>query len=348
MPRIMITGAFGNVGRSAVAACLEAGDSVTLFEADTGRNRRLARSLLREWDRSGPAPRLLFGDIRDPEALRVAVAGQEAVVHLAAIIPPAADRFPELARTVNVEGTRNLLAACRAEAACRTGGGVPGETGSIRFVHASSIAAYGDRVDDYWIGAADTLRPSPGDAYAASKIEAEGLVRGSGLEWTILRLSYVVWRKKLARDPLMFHMPLRTKLEVCHTEDAGRAFARAARLPAAVGRVLDIGGGESCRTDYRDYLDRMLRLLGLGGAAFLPESAFAASGFHCGWLRDSDEAEALLGFRRKGLEDYYAEVREEGRGLRLAGRLFGRLIKAKLLASSEFLSAGGSKLPLRA
>lgn len=329
--RVLITGAFGNVGRSSVAACLAEGDEICILEADSARTRRLARRLSREWAKSGKAPRILFGDIRDPELARRAVEGQEAIIHLAALIPPAADRFPELARSINVEGTANLVEAC--SAAAREAGHA-GE--APRFVLASSIAAYGDRVENYWIRTEDPLRPSPGDAYGMSKVEAERIVRDSGLPFVVLRLAAIMSRKKLEPDPLLFHMPLRTKLEICHTEDTGRAFAQAARREAALGRTFDIGGGPSCRTDYRSFLDRVFGLIGLGGIGAFPAAAFASSGFHCGWYADSDEAEACLGFRRKGLEDFYAEVAEETRALRPWAALVAPIVRSRMLAASPF------------
>ena len=205
MLNILVTGAFGNVGRSTVAACLAEGDRVTVLEADTKRTRRLARPLERLWARRGRKPTILLGDVRDPEIGRRAVAGQDVVLHLAALIPPAADRFPELARSVNIGGTANLVAACTE---------LPNPP---RFVFASSVAAYGDRVADYWIRTGDPLAPSPGDEYGQTKVEAEALLRVSGLDFVILRLGAIMWRKKLDPDPLLFSMPLVTKLAVSYT-----------------------------------------------------------------------------------------------------------------------------------
>lgn len=327
MWKTMITGGFGNVGRSTVEACLAAGDAITIVEAESPKNRRVGRALARRWKRSGIPPRIIYGDIRDPEAARLAVVGQDAVIHLAALIPPGADRHPDLARSVNVGGTANLLAACAA---------LPLPP---RFVFASSVAAYGDRLADFWIRASDPLRPSAGDEYGRTKVEAEALVRGSGLPFVILRLSAIMSGRKLDPDPLLFSMPLATKLEICHTEDTGRAFARAARKDEALGRTLDIGGGEGCRCEYRGFLDRMFRLLGIGGIggrSGLPEAAFASSGFHCGWYADSDEADALLGFRRKRLEDYYAEVSRRTRWFRPLATLVAPLVRSRLLAASPY------------
>jgi nucleoside-diphosphate-sugar epimerase len=324
-----VTGAFGNVGRSTVEACLAESDDLTILEADTKKTRAMAQRLSKSWTRKGITPRIELGDIRDPEFCIRLVRGQDAVIHLAALIPPAADRYPKLAWEVNVGGTANLIAACTA-AASADGNRAP------RFVYASSIAAYGDRVENFWIRTGDPLAPSLGDEYAKTKIEAERLLRSSGLPFVILRLAAIMSRRKLDPDPLLFHMPLRTKLEICLSEDTGRAFAQAARKEGIEGQTFDIGGGASCRTDYGSFLDKMFSLIGLGGIGRFPESAFATEGFHCGWYADSDEAQSRLGFRRKGLEDFYAEVAQETRRVKPWATLMAPLIRAKMLAASPF------------
>jgi nucleoside-diphosphate-sugar epimerase len=315
--KILVTGAFGNVGRSSLAALLSRGDEIRILEAPTPRNRRYARHFAKGCE-------LHFGDIRDPKAVGAAVQGVDAICHLAALIPPAADRDARLARSINVGGTEALIAAAKAQA-------VP-----PRLVLASSIAVYGDRLQNFWIKTDDPLEPNADDAYGASKVEAERLLRESGLPFVILRLSYIVWKKKLACDPIMFRMPPQTKIEVCHTEDTGRAFAAAIHEEGAAGRTFNIGGGPTCRTTYRDYLDRMFALFGLKDSRKLPDSAFASEGFHCGWYADSEEAEALLGFRRKGIEDYYAEVKKETATKRFFASLVRPLVLAGLRASSPY------------
>jgi nucleoside-diphosphate-sugar epimerase len=332
MYRVLITGAFGLVGNCAVKACLESGDEVLALEMDGPRTRKAAAARSREWKRltrSSGNPEIVYGDVREAALARRLAARVDAVIHLAALIPPRADAAPELARSVNVGGTRALAEACAA---------LPSPP---RFVLASSIAAYGDRVDDYWIRKDDPLDPSPGDEYARTKVEAESIVRSlgreAGLPFAILRLTAIMAREKLDPDPLLFHMPLRTKLEICTAEDTGRAFARAAREAGIEGQTFDIGGGESCRCEYGGFLDRMFRLIGLGGIARFPAAAFAQGGFHCGWYADSDEAERALRFRSKGLEDFYADVAERTRAIRPLAALAAPFIRARMLAASPFL-----------
>lgn len=323
MEKILVTGAFGNVGCSTVQAVLDAGYGVMAFDRDTRGNRLLARKLLTS-HRPGasPAVEVFWGDIRDSEAVQTAAGSCVAVIHLAAVIPPLADRHPDLAASVNVGGTRTVIAVC--------------ESLGLPIIHASSIALYGDRLANPHICVDDPVQPAPGDLYGFQKAEAESLVRKASCPWTILRLSYVVSRRKLAIDPLMFRMPLSTSIEVVHTEDAGRAFAHVLGVEACRGKTYNIGGGERCRTSYRDYLLSMFRLFGFRRRLVLPPKAFASQGYHCGWL-DSELAEQALCFQRKTLADYYVEVAEEARRLALLVSFVPGLAFRLLMRRSPYL-----------
>jgi nucleoside-diphosphate-sugar epimerase len=329
---VLVTGAFGNVGRSAVRSLLEQGDAVACFELPTTRNIRLAKHPERLFGLDSHSEKFLgwqyrlrfhWGDVRQRHDIEKALPGIGAVIHLAALIPPAADANPSLAYDINVNGTKALVESLSSLAA------------PPLLVFSSSVAVYGDRLLDPHISVDDPLAPTPGDAYGAQKVACEGLLRESGLPWIVLRLSYIVWRKKLAMDALMFRMPLETRIEVCHTEDAGLACAHAARLREAAGSTFNIGGGEACRTTYRQYLDRMLSFFGLGGLRRIPDSAFAHAGYHCGFM-DSERSERSLAFQRKTIEDYYREVEAEARRLRFWARPFGWAIRRGILKASPF------------
>jgi nucleoside-diphosphate-sugar epimerase len=315
---------------------IEKGDAVYCFDIPSKRNRKLAKKPERLFgiDRRnanslGWQDRLRFywGDIRKVSDIEGALPGAGAVCHLAALIPPAADKAPGLAYDVNVNGTKALLAAL---ASAKKSEEAP------FLVFASSVAVYGDRVATPFIRTQDELKPSPGDEYGSQKVLCERLIRDSGLPALVLRLSYIVWRKKLAMDPLMFRMPLETSIEVCHTADAGLAFANATRHPEAAGTVLHVGGGPACRTSYRAYLEKMLSFFGLGGLARIPEAAFSRAGYHCGFL-DTEAAQELLGYQRLNLDDYYAEVKEEARPLRALARPFAWAVRRAILKGSGYL-----------
>lgn len=79
------------------------------------------------------------------------------VVHLAAIVEPPRDAPPGFARSVDVEGTRNVLDACE-------------RAGTGRIVVTSSGAAYGYHADNpAWLSETDPLRGNDAFEYARNK-----------------------------------------------------------------------------------------------------------------------------------------------------------------------------------
>ena len=288
---ILLTGASGEVGFEAFKE---------LYNRRERYNIRLL-NLDRKFERQRFAPyngqvEIVYGDLRNPDTLQKAVQGVDGVIHAAAVIPPAADANPELARAVNVGGTRSLVAA------------LTGQNPAARLVYTSSISVYGDRVNNPQIRVGDPLEPSDGDEYARTKIQAEELIESSGLKWTILRLSGIL-TERLHIQPLMFHMPLNTALEWCHASDAGYALVQALEHEGVFGRIFNLGGGAACRISAREFIHKMLPIFGVNEEA-LPEQAFATRNFHSGDYADGDELDALLDFRRKTLVDYFEMAKQ--------------------------------------
>ena len=313
--KVMVTGAFGNVGRSTIDALLAEGHCVRAFDLRTRTNRRAACGF-------GGRVEVAWGDVRDPRGLSRAAGGMDAVVHTAFVIPPESERRPEWAREINVGGTRNLVDALRRAPR------------APRLVYTSSVSVTGPRgaADEPPITAAHPTRAT--DAYTAHKIETEAMVRASGLDWTILRLGAVLPMELPKRfHPMAFAIPEDQRIEVVHVRDVGLALARAVACDEAAGRILLIGGGERCRLRSRELRIRVGALVGLPD---LPEAAFARRPYYTDWM-DTDEAQRLLQFQRHDLDDYVAEMRLRVSPLVPAVmRLFGGWIARQLLAQSPY------------
>jgi hypothetical protein len=103
----MVTGALGSIGLSTMAALLAEGHDVVAFDLESRRARKLASGF-------GGRVRFVWGDITFPQSLRDALEDTDAVIHLAAIIPPYSEKAPDLARRVNLEGTACLIAEMEA------------------------------------------------------------------------------------------------------------------------------------------------------------------------------------------------------------------------------------------
>jgi nucleoside-diphosphate-sugar epimerase len=167
--RVLVTGGSGFLGRHVCAALLRSGARV--------------RILTRGGEIPPPDVEVArAAGLDDLPALRAAVEGCGAVVHLAArvhVMDDASADPLDAFRRVNVEGTRNVVRAA-ADAGCRT------------LVHASSVKAVGEASDAPWT---EAVEPRPADPYGVSKLESERVVcdeaaRG-GMAAAVLRLPLV-------------------------------------------------------------------------------------------------------------------------------------------------------------
>jgi len=151
---VLVTGGAGYVGIPTVCELLTAGHRVRVLDSLAHGGQ----SLLAVW--AAPSFDFVRGDIRDPDVVRRAVSGMDSVVHLAAVVgDPACARNPELARAVNLDGSRSLLVASR-------------EAGVRRFVFVSTCSNYGRMADPRLLVTEETeLRPI--SLYAETKVHIE-------------------------------------------------------------------------------------------------------------------------------------------------------------------------------
>jgi nucleoside-diphosphate-sugar epimerase len=212
MMTVLITGTTGLVGSRLLPRLAEAG-----FDC---------RALVRRAVALPPGTTAVRGDLDDPGSLREAVEGVDAVVHLAALFRTGdADAIWR----ANRDGTRHLVDAVKAYAP------------QARFVLASTSNVYD----------ADGPRPgrehdpaSPADAYPASKLAAEALLRESGLTWAILRLPFVYGDgdghiESIPTLAARFGLHPAHSYSVAHHRDVAVAF-RLALTGATDGRIVNI------------------------------------------------------------------------------------------------------------
>jgi len=312
--KVLLTGAFGNVGTSTMEELLKGDFDITIFELKSPKNRISARKLKNK-------AMIIWGDLRKKEDLIPAIIGKDVVIHVGAIIPPLADLRPKLAEAVNVGGTQNIVSIIKEKSP------------NTKLIFTSSISVYGDRVRNPFIKTSDPLKPSKGDEYAITKIKAENMIKESGIDYAIFRLTYIVEPYRVQFQPTMFKMPLETSLEVCHSKDVGLALTNAAASEDIWGGTYHIAGGEKCRITYKEYLDDMTEIFGLG-RELLPAEAFSEEGYHCGYM-DTNDGEDKLHYQRYSLRDIYGSMKKRFRGLKLVTWMFRPLVRHLLLKKSD-------------
>jgi nucleoside-diphosphate-sugar epimerase len=294
--KVLLTGALGNIGEYALKALVAEGHEVVAFELDSPAARKRAARLD---DRVTVA----WGDITDADAVRSALTAIDAVIHLAGMVPPNVARHPELARRVNVGGTRNLITQMEASAK------------ATRLIFASSVGVFGDVQDRDPPLRADTP-VAPSDDYGRHKVDCEIAIGQSRLQWTILRLGAAVPTRLLGShyDPRAgFEISADARIEFVHPGDAGLAFARAVSCDEAIGKVLYIGGGKQCQMITAPFYNRLMDGIGIGP---IPAEVFVRANpprFTGDWM-DTEESQRLLGYQTRDLEDLKADMRH-GLGL---------------------------------
>jgi nucleoside-diphosphate-sugar epimerase len=298
--KVLVTGGFGLVGSQTVRRLAIDGHHVVATDLGTPAQRKAAASL-------PPTAEARWANLTNQDEVDqlLAEVSPTAIVHLAAVIPPAIYRNRELGRRVNVDATAAVLRAAQARPR------------PPRFVLASSNAVYGSRNPHRHperLSVDSPLRPA--DLYGSHKVEAETLLRASSLEWVILRLGGVISSDPGAMpfdgDALFFEsaLPADGRIHTVDVRDVASAFA-AATTADVVGETLLIAGDDSHLHRQKDVGAALAAARGLSnvlpaGRPGDPESD--ENWFITDWL-DTDRAQQALSFQHHSWPEMLAQLR---------------------------------------
>jgi nucleoside-diphosphate-sugar epimerase len=184
-----------------------------LIDLAVARGHRV-RALTRRAQQPREGVDWVQGDLENRDALEQLVSESDAVIHVAGVInAPDAAGF----EAGNVTGTLAMLAAATA-------------AGTQRFVHVSSLAAREPKLSQY----------------GASKARSEELVRGSGLNWVIVRPPAVYGPGdretlelfRMAKSGVVF-LPPRGRLSLIHVDDLGRLLLALAERETPAQQIVE-------------------------------------------------------------------------------------------------------------
>ena len=257
--QVLVTGGAGFIGSHLCDALLERGHRVRAFDnLTTGKRENVSGGV-----------ELAEGDIRSREAVRDAMAGVDAVCHLAAqasVSQSFADPAADL--EVNVGGTLNVLEEAIAA-------DVP------RFLYASSMVVYGDPPV---VPTPETAPCVPLSHYGVTKYAGERYVQiaetrpGVDLAVTSFRMFNVYGERQrldnpyqgvlaifagnvLRREPITIHWDGEQTRDLVHVSDAVDAWVSALDTPDATrGSVFNVGSGRG--TSVNGLAEAVLEALG--------------------------------------------------------------------------------------
>ncbi|NLM19033.1 MAG: NAD(P)-dependent oxidoreductase [Clostridiaceae bacterium] len=329
--KVLLTGATGTMGQATLNLLLEEDMlDVTVMALDTAKEKRILKSFLKK-----KAFSVIYGDVRDFEAVFQATKETELILHLAALVSPAADKHPDLAMQINCGGTLNFVQAITKQK----------RQNEVFFVYIGTVAQTGDRRPPiHWGRVGDPIKPAVFDYYAVSKVAAERAVIESGLtNWVSLRQTGIMGPDMgNISDPIILHNPLDNVLEYVSDRDSSILLrnlcvdlANNQLDPAFWGHIYNVGGGESCRASSLDLYSGAFAKFGITDlkGAFNP-NWFATYNFHGQYYLDSDKLENYLHFRNDTMQYFYDSFEENNILTAKLGRHIMKLPGAQKLIKS--------------
>lgn len=238
--RILVTGAEGFIGSHVVASLAESRHDVTAFVLYNSFN---SAGWLDQNLHGGSVSNIIFGDIRDPDSIQVAMEGQEVVIHLASLIAiPYSYQAPRSYQETNALGTLNVMEAAR-------------RAGVSRVVHTSTSEVYGSAQ----YVPIDENHPLVGQSpYSASKISADAIAHSYwtsfGLPVTTVRpfnaygprqsqrafIPSVIVQLLSGAEQLSLGSMSPTR-DLTFVEDTARGFRAVAEAKGGLGEVFNMG-----------------------------------------------------------------------------------------------------------
>ena len=291
MPKYLVTGAAGFIGRSIAAALLARGESVRGVDNFIAGKRANLVGL--------EAMEFVEGDLSEPAVCARVCAGVEIVFHEAALASvPRSVENPIATNLHCVDATLNVLAAAQ-------------KAGVRRVIYAASSAAYGESID---LPKREEMLPAPISPYAVAKLAGEHYMssfwRVYGLETVALRyfnvfgpyqdptshysgVLAIFCRRLLNGEPVTIYGDGEQSRDFTFIENVVHGNLLAAGAPAekVAGKMMNLATGS------RITLNQVFRLLcQMTGYNGRPTYAQARAGDIRDSLADIGRARNLLGY----------------------------------------------------
>lgn len=307
--KVFLTGATGNMGYQVLSALAKELDDfeLVLLVLDTWEDRKKLSPY-----KTQKGVRIVQGDMTNYATVKECVQDADLVIHMGALVSPAADHHPEKVMDVNYGSTMHILNAIYEL----------NQQNATALVFIGTVAQTGDRqVPLHWGRVGDPIKPSVFDYYAVSKTAAEREVIESGLKrWVSLRQTGIMGPAMCKiRDGIILHNGSTNCLEYVSDRDSGTmirnlcVYYRNGTLPEGFWtHIYNVGGGESCRMDSGSLYLELFKRLGLRHPGeVIPPYYLATQNFHGQFYLDSDKLESYLHFRNDSMEYFFSCYRKE-------------------------------------
>ncbi len=326
--KILITGAFGSIGKAVIDEAYKHGHEIIVFEIDNKKTRKDARKYRNK------IKKVIFGDIRNFEIVKTAVQECDSVIHLAAIIPPVSKKNRDLTMEVNYGGTVNLINAIK-------------ETKeNIPFIFTSSASVMGPtQLNKRIVSRNDPLIVTGN--YEESKIKCEEFLKKKADNYLIFRLSGVLptsstisFNSTIPQMEEIFDMHHNMRLEMIMDLDVATALVNGVEKlkygSTEKNQAYILAGGEKNGWQQRggEFLSRLFESLSLP----MPDQKYFTQNintYHLDWY-DTKEAQKEFNFQNHSIDDYFKHMKRAYGIFKLLIIIFRKSIMKKLVKMSPY------------
>ena len=286
--RILVTGGFGNVGRSLLDVLIKRKHEVKVIQRPSYKNKKIYRRYKKKIE-------MLWGDFTDKDISKKSIENIDVIIHLAAVVPPKSEKNREATFAVNVDASKMFIDF------------VEQSDKKIGFVFGSSMSIMGPTQDkepplDHY------SETNPTTNYTESKDIIEKYLTKSNIKYCICRIGAVITTLGTFNRgmlDLVFDFPLENRLETILDLDCAVALANAAEQLIESDelheKILPLGGGKDKGhwIHGKDFTQGMFELMGIGP---LDEACYCKEDYFMDWS-DTTESQKLLQFQIHTFEE---------------------------------------------
>lgn len=300
---VFVTGATGTMGQETMKQLLSRSNrfKTRILARPSDKNRELLKKY------RCPALEIVWGDMSDYDTIKKCVDGADYVLHIGAMVSPAADAYPEKTLYTNIGSTLNIIKAIREQP----------DPDKVHFAYVGTVAMTGSRLEPVHFGrVGDPMNPSIHDYYALSKVFSEAQLFDSGLKYwvSIRQTGQHPSAEGAGEEPIIFHQPVNNVLEWSTSIESGICMANLCEDwvdESFWRRAYNLSSGKEYRLATWELSNIMLKPMGISFEEANDTQLMARFNFHGHYYTDSDVLDQYLHFRCIPGSVYWAGVADE-------------------------------------
>lgn len=290
MKKVLVTGAFGSVGKCVIKFLLSEGKyEITALDLNTKKNNKLSKKYKNRIN-------VVLGDINDSTLIENLVKEKDTIIHLVSVMPPFSDFSKSLVELVEYDGTENIIKA-------------------INYYNPSCYLIYGSTTSLYDASLSgcidEKVKENELNTFSYYKYVTELLIKKKLRNYTILRLPLVL--NNIINESFIFNIKSNSLIEVTTNYDAAYAFVSSIENMKLLNKkIFNVGMGIKGRLLYKEILINILKYQGIS-FRYILSRLFLDKNYYSPVLTDSDNLDDLIHYRHDNLKLYYDRLRRVGR-----------------------------------